>query len=149
MRYSEARAGRIFVVRLEQDEILHESVERLAKIEGISRAYVLALGALDGGSALVVGPLDGKALPVVPMRTKLDEPRELVGAGTIFPDEKGVPILHMHIATGRNESSITGCVRAGVVIWKVVEVVVHELVDNPSIRKFDKATGFELLEPEP
>jgi uncharacterized protein len=47
MRYSEARAGRIFVLRLEQDEVLHECVERLARKESINRAYVLALGALD------------------------------------------------------------------------------------------------------
>lgn len=46
-------------------------------------------------------------------------------------------------------TTITGCVRVGVRMWKVLEVIVQELVDNPSIRKRDKATGFEMLEPEP
>jgi predicted DNA-binding protein with PD1-like motif len=149
MRYSEARAGRIFVVRLEQDDILHECVERLARKEKIFRAYVIALGALDEGSALVVGPKDGKVDPPLPMRIELKEPRELAGVGTIFPDEEGRPMLHMHAATGRNDTSVTGCVRAGVRTWKVLEVIIQELTDNPSIRKRDAVSGFELLEPEP
>lgn len=149
MRYSEARAGRIFVVRLEQDDILHECVERLARKEGINRAYLIALGALDEGSALIVGPEDGKALPVVPMKMAIKEPREVAGVGTIFPDEEGRPMLHMHAATGRKDTTITGCVRAGVRTWNVLEVIIQELVDNPGIRKKDEATGFEMLEPEP
>ncbi|MFA5312147.1 MAG: PPC domain-containing DNA-binding protein [Methanomassiliicoccales archaeon] len=149
MRYSEARAGRIFVIRLEQGDDLHECVERFAKKESVQRAYVLALGALDEGSKLVCGPKDGKASPVEPMRTAIDEPRELAGVGTIFPDESGAPSLHMHAATGRNDTSITGCTRAGVKVWKVLEVIVQEIVDNPSIRKRDASSGFDMLEPEP
>jgi len=149
MRYSEARAGRIFVIRLEQGDDLHECVEGFARKESIERAYVLALGALDEGSKLVCGPKDGNASPVEPMKTSINEPRELAGVGTIFPDEKGNPSLHMHAATGRNETSITGCTRAGVKVWKVLEVIVQELVDNPSIRKRDAASGFDMLEPEP
>jgi hypothetical protein len=66
MRYSEAKAGRVFVVRLEDGDIIHESLERFAKEKGIHRAQVIALGALDEGSKLVVGPQEGRASPVVP-----------------------------------------------------------------------------------
>jgi predicted DNA-binding protein with PD1-like motif len=149
MRYSEARAGRVFVIRLEDGDVIHESLERFARDNGVRRAQVIALGALDEGSSLVVGPKDGKALPVVPMKELLDQPREITGVGTIFPDERGDPVLHMHIATGRERSTVTGCVRAGVRVWKVVEVILTEILDNGSIRLMDPKTGFELLEPVP
>jgi len=149
MRYSEAKAGRVFVVRLEDGDIIHESLERFAKDNAIIRAQVIALGALDEGSKLVVGPEDGRASPVVPMKLCLDQPREITGVGTIFPDERGEPILHMHIATGRGDGTVTGCVRAGVLVWKVVEVVVTEILENDSTRIMDPMTGFELLDPTP
>jgi predicted DNA-binding protein with PD1-like motif len=149
MRYSEAKAGRVFVVRLEDGDIIHESLERFAKENEIRRAQVIALGALDGGSQLVVGPKEGRASPVVPMRSLLDQPREITGVGTIFPDERGEPILHMHIASGRGEGTVTGCVRTGVVVWNVVEVVVTEILENGSLRKMDQKTGFEMLDPRP
>lgn len=122
-------------------------LERFAKDNNIMRASVLALGALDEGSALVVGPVDGDASPVVPMRISLNEPREIAGVGTIFPDENGRPVLHMHIASGRGDTTVTGCVRAGVRTWKVIEAVVTEIVENEAVRRFDKGSGFELLEP--
>jgi predicted DNA-binding protein with PD1-like motif len=149
MRYSEAKAGRVFVVRLEDGDIIHESLERFAKENDVRRAQVIALGALDVGSQLVVGPQDGRASPVVPMRSYLDQPREIAGVGTIFPDGRGEPVLHMHIATGRGESTVTGCVRAGVLVWNVVEVIVTEILENGSIRTMDQKTGFEMLDPRP
>jgi predicted DNA-binding protein with PD1-like motif len=149
LRYSEAKAGRVFVIRLEDGDVIHESLERFARDNGVRRAQIIALGALDEGSSLVVGPEDGKASPVIPMKVMLDRPREITGVGTIFPDEKGDPVLHMHIATGRKETTITGCVRAGVVVWKVVEVIITEILDNGSVRRMDQRSGFELLEPEP
>ncbi len=137
------------MVRLEDGDVIHESLERFAKENSIRRAQVIALGALDEGSKLVVGPVDGRASPVVPMKLFVDQPREITGVGTIFPDERGEPILHMHIATGRGDGTVTGCVRAGVVVWKVVEVVVTEILDNGSIRMMDPKTGFEMLDPTP
>ena len=44
--------------------------------------------------------------------------------------------LHMHLATGRKESSITGCVRKGVKVWQIVEVVIFELLETEAIRKW-------------
>jgi predicted DNA-binding protein with PD1-like motif len=71
----------------------------------------------------------------------------MTGTGTIFPDEEGIPKLHMHISTGRNEKSITGCVRNGVKVWLIAEVIILELVDTSATRRLDRATGFELLDP--
>lgn len=77
----------------------------------------------------------------------LDNVHEITGTGTIFPDEKGKPVLHMHIACGRQASTVTGCVRKGVKVWHIMEVILFELVDTNATRVFDSITGFELLEP--
>ena len=67
MKYSEARAGKIFIVRLEQGEIIHESLEKFASDHKIMSAAVMAVGAADKGSKLIVGPKEGDERPVIPM----------------------------------------------------------------------------------
>ena len=66
---------------------------------------------------------------------------------TIFPDKNNKPVLHMHIASGRKKTTITGCVRSGVKVWHVMEVILFELISSSATRKLDTETGFELLEP--
>ena len=147
MQYSQAKQGRIFVIRLEDGEILHETIENFAAEQGIRAAYMIVLGGADSQSRLVVGPEDGQASPVIPMIHELDNVHEIVGTGTLFPDEEGKPILHMHVAAGRNDSTITGCVRTGVKIWQVAEVVLIELLDTTAVRRMEPGLGFKLLNP--
>jgi predicted DNA-binding protein with PD1-like motif len=147
VQYSEAKQGRIFVIRLEDGEILHETIERFAADQAIRAAYLIILGGADGGSRLVVGPEDGGAVPVIPMVQELDNIHEIVGTGTLFPDEEGQPVLHMHTASGRRDSTITGCVRTGVKIWLVAEVILIELVETTALRRMESKSGFKLLQP--
>ena len=67
--------------------------------------------------------------------------------GTIFPDETGHPVLHMHMACGRKGKTATGCIRSGVKTWQMMEVILVELVDTQGVRVPDPATGFKMLEP--
>jgi len=147
MKYSEAQYGRIFVIRLEDGDIIHESLERFAREKSIRSGMLVILGGADEGSKLVVGPIDGRATPVSPMELTLSGAHEVTGTGTIFPNEKGEPVLHMHIASGRKGETVTGCVRKGVKTWHVLEVILLELVGSQAKRKYDPGTGFELLEP--
>lgn len=147
MKYSQATQGRIFIIRLEDGEILHEKIEAFARERSIEAAALIALGGADAGSKLVVGPEQGRSTPVIPMEHILDDVHEIAGVGTIFPDKDHNPILHMHIASGRRDETITGCVRRGVKVWQVMEVVLFELIDTSARRTFDTQTGFELLEP--
>jgi predicted DNA-binding protein with PD1-like motif len=147
MKYSEARYGRIFVIRLEDGDILHETIELFAKKKGIRAATLIILGGADTGSRLVVGPKKGRELPVNPVTRLLDGVHEVTGTGTIFPDEQGKPVLHMHIACGRGAKTVTGCVRTGVKTWHVLEAVLFELKDTKAVRVRDRITGFELLRP--
>ena len=81
------------------------------------------------------------------MEHLLDNVHEVVGTGTIFPNEKGETTLHMHIASGRHTDTVTGCIREGVKTWHVLEVILIELIESTAKRTLDSVTGFELLNP--
>jgi predicted DNA-binding protein with PD1-like motif len=147
MRHETCTPGRTFILRLEDGEILHETIEAFATAQGIRAATVLVLGGADAGSRLVTGPREDRALPPDPQQTVLEHVHEAVGAGTIFPDEDGNPLLHLHLACGRGEDTVTGCARAGVKTWHVLEVVIQELTGSRAVRRLDPLTGFRLLEP--
>lgn len=147
MEYSEAKQGRTFVLRLHDGEVLHEQIEALARKEKVLRGFCVVVGGAKQGSRLVVGPRDGSAVPVDPMKSTLERVHEVAGVGTIFPAPDGKPALHMHMACGRDLSTVTGCVREGVVTWQILEVIVQELTDSPAVRKKDATLGFALLAP--
>lgn len=144
MKAAEGRIGRIFVLRLEDGDRIPECIERFAADKGLERAFVSLLGGVGGGS-LVVGPEDGGADKIVPMIRPLDAVYEAAAVGTLFPDESGAPRLHMHAALGRDDTPLTGCVRQGVDVWKLGEVVLMEIEGNMR-RVVDPAFGFEVLD---
>lgn len=147
MRYSEAQRERTFVIRLDDGDIVHEEIERFAREQGINAAALIILGGADAGSTLVVGPEKARVSPVVPMEHRLNDVHEVAGTGTIFPDDEGNPILHMHIACGRKTSTVTGCIREGIRVWHVMEVILFELIDTTATRTFEPVSGFKLLTP--
>ena len=147
MKYVQAKLGRVFVLRLEEGEILHECVERFAREQGLTAAALIAAGGVGAGSRLVVGPADGQARPIDPLELLLGDVHEAAGVGTLFPDETGKPVLHMHTACGRDGETRTGCVRRGVQVWQVLEIVLFELTGTDAKRVFDPEVGFAKLEP--
>jgi predicted DNA-binding protein with PD1-like motif len=147
MKFSQAGLGRTFVMRLEDGDVIHEEIEAFARAQGIKAAALIAVGGADKGSRLVVGPERGRAKPPVPMEHVLADVHEVSGTGTIFPDEQGNAVLHMHIACGRKRSAVCGCVRRGVKTWHVLEVILIELSGSAAKRVRDSETGFELLSP--
>ena len=147
MNYSQAAYGRVFIIRLEDGDILHEAIEHLARAENIRAAALVAVGGADQGSKLVVGPEAGRAEQIQPMHHVLENVHEVAGTGTLFPDDTGQPVLHMHMACGRKDASVAGCVRSGVRVWHVMEVILYELLDSSAQRIYDEASGFKLLKP--
>ena len=145
MKVARARLGRVFVIRLEDGDILHEAVEALAVREKIRAAALVVVGGADEGSRLIVGPRAGRRRPIHPVEIPLAGVHEFTGTGTVFPDARGKPVLHMHIAAGRGRKALAGCVRQGVRIWHVAEIVLFELRGVAAARRLDPATGFELL----
>jgi predicted DNA-binding protein with PD1-like motif len=147
MRYEEARTGRVFILRLEDGEIVHEVIEAFAREHQIRAASLIIIGGADDGSTLVVGPQEDRLIPVKPMIHILAQAHEVAGTGTLFPDDEGTPILHMHLACGRREETITGCIRTGVKVWRVMEAILFELLDTRAVRRQEPPTDFKLLQP--
>ena len=146
MEFTEAQLGRIFVLRLHQNETLHHVIEKFAAEKHVGSGLCFFLGGAEDKSKVVVGPTDGNAMPPQPMITLLKGVHEGCGVGTIFTDEAGIPKLHMHASFGRNDNTVTGCVRMGVDVWKIGEVVILELTGGSAKRLKNKQTGFEFLE---
>ncbi len=147
MQYSQARQGRVFVLRLEDGDIVHETIEQFAREQGIRAAALIIVGGADTDSHLVVGPKEGRSETIEPMSHILSAPYEVTGTGTLFPDEDGTPLLHMHMACGRNDETITGCIRQGVKVWHIMEVVLFELVDSKARRVPQPPLGWKFLQP--
>jgi predicted DNA-binding protein with PD1-like motif len=147
MRYCETSEERVFVIRLEDRENIQQSIEDFAFRKNILYARVQMLGGVDKGSILIAGASEGRAEIIEPMRNELKEMHEAVGNGTIFPDSKGMPRLHCHLACGRQNNTVCGEIRDGVFVWHVMEVIITELSSCDAYRKHDPSTGFELLYP--
>ncbi len=147
MKYSEAKQGRIFVIRLENGEVVHEEIEKFAHNQSITAAVMITVGGAAEESKLVVGPEDGHERPIHPMEHILDNVHEIAGTGTLFPDDEGNPILHMHMACGRESHTVTGCIRSGVKVWQVMEVILFELTESTGRRVLEPDSGFKLLKP--
>lgn len=148
MKYSEAKLGRIFVLRLEHGDMIPDVIQAFAAKQKIKAAIVHFLGGADTGSKVVVGPEDGTAPKPRPMVTELSGTSEAVGMGTLFINEAGIPKLHLHAAFGRGRGTVTGCTREGVMVWHIGESVIFELLNTTAARRIDPGTGFELLEME-
>jgi predicted DNA-binding protein with PD1-like motif len=146
MQFAEAKYGRVFILRLHDGDRLPDAIESFAAEQKISAALCFFLGGAKEKSRVVVGPKNGEAMPPEPMTTLLRGVHEACGLGTIFADEAGSPKLHMHASFGRNEKTVTGCVRMGVDVWQIGEVVVLELLCREACRVVNKETGFEFLE---
>lgn len=145
MKYTTAKFGRVFVVRLEDGEVIHKQIESFAREKKISCAGVIFVGGAQKGSEVVVGPKKGNNKEIIPMKFLLRDIHETGGVGTIFPNEKGEPVLHMHNFFGRKNKSVCGCVRKGIKVWLVGEAIIFELKSCSAKRRKDKKSGFELL----
>ncbi|MBU1002888.1 MAG: DNA-binding protein [Proteobacteria bacterium] len=144
MQAAEGSSGRVFVLRLEDGDRVPDCIEQFAKEKGVSRALVSMIGGIAGGR-LVVGPKDGSALPIRPMLLEVQGVHEVAALGTLFPNETGAPTLHMHATLGRGGEARTGCVRQGLEVWRIGEVVIQEIIGS-MCRVKDQEFGFEVLD---
>jgi predicted DNA-binding protein with PD1-like motif len=147
MKYSEARQGRIFILRLEDGETVHEVIEQFAIDQDIAAASLIIVGGADEGSRLVVGPKKDRGLPLEPLKLQLEQVHEVAGTGTLFRDEDNTPLLHMHMACGREGKATVGCIREGVKVWHVMEVIIQELLGTSAKRIVEEPLGLKLLRP--
>lgn len=148
MKYTEAKQGRIFILRLEHGDIITDTIQKFAKEQNIRSAYVQIVGGAEKDSKLVVGPKDGEAAKPEKVYLRTDGVTEMFGVGTLFTNESGEPKLHLHSSFGRGDKANTGCCWPGVITWHIGEVIIHELLTDKAGRKLNVENGFELLEIE-
>ena len=146
MKYCKGRLGRVFVIRLEDGDVLPECLERFAEKQGISVGHVIIVGGIKEGK-IVVGPRNSEEMPPQPILFPIDEVHEISGVGVIAPDKDGNPSLHMHAALGRAGKTVSGCLRHGVTTWLVGEVIVYEILGANVARIKDDISNFDLLQP--
>lgn len=145
MIVSEGHLGRVFVLRLGDGDRIPDAIEAFAATREVHAAVVLALGGLQNGT-LVVGPENGAVLPPHPMLAAIAGVHEAAAVGTLFPTAPhGKPSLHLHGVLGRGEQTRAGCLRPGLDVWKIFEVVVIEILGTDLARSHDPETGFSLL----
>ena len=147
MKACEGQVGRVFVIRLEDGDVIPECIERFAKDNGVSVGQVILVGGIGDGK-VVVGPQSSDEMPPQPMLLPVDGAHEVLAAGVLAPDENGKPILHIHGALGRSGQTMTGCLRPGVTTWLVVEAILYEILGTKTTRIWDEESNFTLLEPE-
>ena len=145
MKTCEGQLGRVFIIRLEDGDLLPGCIERFARDNGISVAHVILVGGIGSGE-VVVGPRRSDERPPQPMLLPIDGAHEVAGIGILAPNEQGEPILHIHAALGRSGKTTTGCLRPGVTTWLVGEVILYEITGVNATRIRDEESGFTLLE---
>lgn len=140
--------GRVFVLTIETGERIREVIQSFCKTEGVKNAKVTILGGMQTGSSFVTGPvLEGgrETTPIQPTRYTTEAPTEFHGVGTVFPNEAGEPVLHLHGSLGREGSSTTGCFREDAVAWLTMEIILEELVGEGAVRRLDPVTKVSPL----
>lgn len=144
MKVTEGAVGRVFIIRLEDGDILPDCIEQFALQNNINIGHVAMIGCLNEGN-IVVGPRKTHENPPDPMVLPIDGAHETIATGLLAPTESGKPILHIHGALGRAGKTTTGCLRNGVKTWLVGEVIIYEIIGAEAKRLYDETSGFTLL----
>ena len=105
---SEGKMGRVFVIRLEDGDVVPGCIERFAEENGVNLGQVILIGGIGGGE-VVVGPRRTENKLPQPMLLPVDGAHEVAGVGVLAPGEDGKPVLHIHAALGRSGQTLTGC----------------------------------------
>jgi uncharacterized protein len=145
MKSSEGKIGRVFILRLEDGDMVPECIEKFALEKGIKVGHVILIGGIGGGQ-VVVGPRKTEEMPPDPVLLTVDGAHEVEGVGIIAPDKDGKPVLHIHASLGRGGRTLTGCLRPGVKTWLVGEALLYEITGTSARRLPDKRSGFSLME---
>ena len=145
MQAAEGKMGRVFVIRLEDGDLLPASIEHFAEEKNVKNGFVLLVGGIGSGQ-VVVGPRYSGQMPPDAMLLPIDGSHEVVGVGILAPGEDGKITMHMHAAMGRSGKTTTGCIRPGVRTWLVAEAILYEITGIDARRILDKKSGFALLQ---
>ena len=147
MKAIEGKIGRVFMLRLDQDDPLPKCIEDFAAEKQIQLGQVVFIGGIYQGN-LVTGPRKTADTRPDPIILPVSEASESLATGFIAPLESGKPVLHMHGALGRSGQTMAGCFQKGVSVWLVGEAVIYEILGTGASarRMLNKTANLNLLE---
>ena len=76
MKACEGRIGRVFVIRLEDGDVVPQCIERFAEEKRVSVGQAILVGGIGGGD-VVVGPRRSEDRPPEPMFLPINEAQEI------------------------------------------------------------------------
>ncbi len=147
MKATQGSTGRVFILRLEDGDVVPSCIERFAEDKHVDTALVFLIGGMGSGE-IVVGPRNSHEMPPLPMLLPVDGAHEVVAVGLLALGEGKKPVLHIHGSLGRSGQTMTGCLRPGIRTWLVGEAVLYEITGVDIARRHDHKSGFTLLEVE-
>ncbi|MCX8111330.1 MAG: DUF296 domain-containing protein [Syntrophorhabdaceae bacterium] len=142
MKYKTARIGRVFVLQFDDGDPVLEHIIDIVKKEDIKAGILYLVGGIKKAD-IVVGP-ERDELPPEPVWRRLTESHETLGIGTIFW-HKDEPIIHLHGAYGKKDSTRVGCLRGSADTFIILEGIILELDGIDASREPDPVSGFKLL----
>lgn len=142
MQYSEGSLGRVYVLRMDDEEDMLESIQKFVRVKCIESGMMLFLGAMKNGRA-VTGP-EKPVIPPVPHFEAFDSAWEVFGMATIYQSAEG-PKIHMHSSIGRGRASLVGCIRDRASVYLTLEAVLIEFKGLEARRELDEKSGLYLL----
>jgi len=124
MEYGTGKAGRVIVIRFDHGDDFLLSLTEVIKKEKIRCGWFQVFGGLRKAE-VVTGPKK-PVVPPEPVWRQVDEPREVVGIGSVFWDGEE-PKIHLHAALGHHGDTLTCCVRKGTRVYLLLEVMLVEI----------------------
>lgn len=142
MKYTQGKTGRVFILKFEHEDDFYAELNSFCIREKINAASFQFLGAIKK-SNVVVGP-EIDIVPPKPIWNKIDEAKEVLGIGTVFP-ENGIPRAHIHSVFSKKTNAFLGCIREASDVFLVVEAILTEIVNVNVCRAPDEKTGLSLI----
>lgn len=145
MEYRTGSIGRVMTIRFDHGEDFLAGLREILFKEKICSAWFQVIGALDK-AGVVTGPKE-PVVPPDPVWRNVDAVSELIGCGSVHPDDMDgdEPKIHLHGALGEHGKTLTGCIRRDSRVYLVLEVVVFELLGINAARPWDEAAGISRL----
>lgn len=139
MEYQAGKTGRVFYVRFDNGEDLHEGIRDLVTRENIRCAWFQIFGGLRQ-AGVVTGPKE-PVMPPEPVWREVADTREVLGMGSVFWDDEQ-PLIHLHAAMGHHGDTLTGCVRRDSQVYLVIELMLIEVTGIEVTRPWFAKGGF-------
>ena len=141
MKSIKTKVKRVIVGKLEPDEDIIDAITDLVKNQNITSGFVNIIGALK---KITIGFFDLKSMQYN-FKT-FDEDVELISRKGNISYKEGVPIIHLHVAIGREDFSLIGGHLSQPSLVSITgEVFIFEITEKLN-RAIDPIFGLTLMD---